>query len=49
MVDSRPDLLPREAFAERFSLLYAQAGDPPLKQVANAVARAEAPSSVDEA
>ncbi|HET6501207.1 MAG TPA: hypothetical protein VFG87_10635 [Amycolatopsis sp.] len=40
MVDSRPDPLPREAFAERFSLLYAQAGDPPLKQVANAVARA---------
>jgi WD40 repeat protein/energy-coupling factor transporter ATP-binding protein EcfA2 len=40
MVDSRSDPVPREAFAERFSLLYAQAGDPPLKQVANAVARA---------
>lgn len=40
MVDSRSDRLPREDFAERFSLLYAQAGDPPLKQVANAVARA---------
>ncbi|HKS44560.1 MAG TPA: hypothetical protein VJT49_05490 [Amycolatopsis sp.] len=40
MVDSRPDLLPRAVFAERFSLLYAQAGDPPLKQVASAVARA---------
>lgn len=40
MVDSRSDRLPREDFAERFSLLYAQAGDPPLKQIVSAVARA---------
>ncbi|GLY66163.1 NACHT and WD repeat domain-containing protein [Amycolatopsis taiwanensis] len=45
MVDSGSDRLPRETFAERFSLLYAQAGDPPLKQVTNAVARA---ARVDE-
>ncbi|WHT20743.1 hypothetical protein N8J89_06650 [Crossiella sp. CA-258035] len=30
----------RAAFAERFALLYAEAGDPPLKRVAESVARA---------
>ena len=31
---------PRTAFAERFALLYAEAGDPPLKRVVQSVARA---------
>lgn len=31
---------PRTAFAERFALLYVEAGDPPLKRVAQSVARA---------
>ena len=31
---------PRELFAERFALLYAEAGDPPLKRVTESVARA---------
>src|SRR5919198_4323666 len=30
----------RELFAERFALLYAEAGDPPLKRVTESVARA---------
>lgn len=30
---------PREVFAERFALLYAEAGDPPLKRVAQTVTR----------
>lgn len=36
---------PRELFAERFALLYAEAGNPPLKRVTESVARARA---VDE-
>ncbi len=31
---------PRAVFAERFALLYAEAGDPPLKKVTESVARA---------
>ena len=31
---------PRAVFAERFALLYAEAGDPPLKRVTESVARA---------
>ncbi|SDN71466.1 nSTAND1 domain-containing NTPase [Allokutzneria albata] len=31
---------PRGAFMERFTLLYAEAGDPPLKRVAETIARA---------
>lgn len=31
---------PRELFAERFALLYAEAGDPPLKRVTESVSRA---------
>ncbi|MGH3518938.1 MAG: hypothetical protein ACRDQ7_16255, partial [Haloechinothrix sp.] len=31
---------PRELFAERFALLYSEAGNPPLKRVSESVTRA---------
>ncbi|HKN56187.1 MAG TPA: hypothetical protein VJX66_27100, partial [Amycolatopsis sp.] len=34
------DFEPRGQFAERFALLYAEAGDPPLKRIAESVTRA---------
>ncbi|GGM70592.1 hypothetical protein GCM10012275_46230 [Longimycelium tulufanense] len=34
-----PTIGPRGVFAERFALLYAEAGDPPLKRVTESVAR----------
>jgi WD40 repeat protein len=40
-----PALGPRGLFAERFALLYAEAGDPPLKRVTESVARSR---KVDE-
>ncbi|WP_158880378.1 WD40 repeat domain-containing protein [Amycolatopsis anabasis] len=40
MGDSGPELGPRGVFAERFALLYAEAGAPPLKRVTESVARA---------
>ncbi|MDQ3761792.1 MAG: AAA family ATPase [Actinomycetota bacterium] len=39
MGQSGADPGPREAFAQRFALLYAEAGDPPLRRVTAAVAR----------
>ncbi|HEV7899624.1 MAG TPA: AAA family ATPase [Planosporangium sp.] len=39
MDEARPDLDPRGAFAERFALLYASAGNPTLERVAKSVAR----------
>ncbi|GII25019.1 nSTAND1 domain-containing NTPase [Planosporangium mesophilum] len=38
--EAGPDRDPRAAFAERFALLYAQAGNPTLDRVATSVARA---------
>ena len=40
MSSSGPGMGPRGVFAERFALLYAEAGDPPLKKVTESVARA---------
>ncbi|WP_245574086.1 AAA family ATPase [Amycolatopsis nigrescens] len=40
MDDPGPALGPRGLFAERFALLYAEAGDPPLKKVTESVSRA---------
>ncbi|MGW4115532.1 nSTAND1 domain-containing NTPase [Actinosynnema sp. NPDC004786] len=40
MAGSGPGSGPRALFAERFALLYAEAGDPPLKKVTESVARA---------
>ena len=40
MSSSGPVLGPRGQFAERFALLYAEAGEPPLKRVTESVARA---------
>ncbi|MFI9380652.1 AAA family ATPase [Kutzneria sp. NPDC052558] len=45
MSSSAPVLGPRGQFAERFALLYAEAGEPPLKRVTESVARAR---KVDE-
>jgi WD40 repeat protein/energy-coupling factor transporter ATP-binding protein EcfA2 len=45
MSSSPPVLGPRGQFAERFALLYAEAGEPPLKRVTESVARAR---KVDE-
>jgi WD40 repeat protein len=45
MGESGADLGPRDVFAERFALLYAEAGDPPLRWVTAAVGR---PGSMDE-
>ncbi|GAA3436054.1 AAA family ATPase [Kutzneria kofuensis] len=45
MSSSGPVLGPRGQFAERFALLYAEAGEPPLKRVTESVARAR---KVDE-
>jgi WD40 repeat protein/energy-coupling factor transporter ATP-binding protein EcfA2 len=45
MSSSGPALGPRGQFAERFALLYAEAGEPPLKRVTESVARAR---KVDE-
>ncbi|MGH3815914.1 MAG: AAA family ATPase [Pseudonocardiaceae bacterium] len=39
MGESGANLGPREIFAERFALLYAEAGDPPLRRVTAAVGR----------
>lgn len=43
MGETQPGLEPRAAFAERFSLLYAQAGNPTLARVAASVTRARFP------
>jgi WD40 repeat protein len=40
MPDAGSELDHRRMFAERFALLYAAAGDPPLKRIAESVARA---------
>src|ERR1700742_1800336 len=40
MSSTAPVLGPRGQFAERFALLYAEAGEPPLKRVTESVARA---------
>ncbi|PRY46517.1 WD40 repeat protein [Umezawaea tangerina] len=40
MSSSGPGMGPRGVFAERFALLYAEAGDPPLKKVTESVTRA---------
>ncbi|MFC4078657.1 WD40 repeat domain-containing protein [Amycolatopsis samaneae] len=40
MDGARPHTGPRGLFAERFALLYAEAGDPPLKRVTESVSRA---------
>ncbi|WP_385880295.1 NACHT and WD repeat domain-containing protein [Umezawaea endophytica] len=40
MSSSGPAIGPRGVFAERFALLYAEAGDPPLKKVTESVTRA---------